>query len=83
MGIDRARFRKPGIAGDVLTLNLEVVKTRGTIWAFRAEAYTDSKARCGARAHGHHSGGEATVMTVKKQRSRDRQYRDSASDGRD
>ena len=43
MGIDRARFRKPVLPGDVLALNLEVIKTRGTIWSFKGEAYTDGK----------------------------------------
>ena len=43
MGIDKARFRKPVLPGDVLTLSLEVAKTRGNIWSFRAEAHTDSK----------------------------------------
>lgn len=39
MGIDNARFRKPVLPGDALELVLTVTKSRGTIWAFRGEAF--------------------------------------------
>lgn len=39
MGIDKARFRKPVLPGDTLELSLTVTKSRGTIWAFKGEAY--------------------------------------------
>ena len=43
MGIDKARFRKPVLPGDVIELILEVKKTRGSIWTFTAEASVDGK----------------------------------------
>lgn len=39
MGIDNARFRKPVVPGDSLELKLTVTKSRGTIWAFKGEAF--------------------------------------------
>ncbi len=39
MGIDKARFRKPVVPGDTVELNVTVVKCRGTIWVFKAEAF--------------------------------------------
>lgn len=39
MGIDKARFRKPVLPGDSLELKLSVTKCRGTIWAFKGEAF--------------------------------------------
>ena len=38
MGIDKARFRKPVLPGDTLTISVTVTKCRGTIWAFKGEA---------------------------------------------
>ncbi len=43
MGIDGARFRKPVLPGDTLSIVLEVKKTRGTIWTFDGKAYVDDK----------------------------------------
>ncbi|MBI5560988.1 MAG: 3-hydroxyacyl-ACP dehydratase FabZ [Deltaproteobacteria bacterium] len=42
MGIDSARFRRPVLPGDTLLLSLEVKRSRGTIWAFRGEAFVNS-----------------------------------------
>lgn len=39
MGIDKARFRKPVLPGDSIEFMLNVTKCRGTIWAFKGEAY--------------------------------------------
>ncbi|MBI5454448.1 MAG: 3-hydroxyacyl-ACP dehydratase FabZ [Deltaproteobacteria bacterium] len=39
MGIDKARFRRPVTPGDTLTINVVVTKSRGSIWAFKAEAF--------------------------------------------
>ncbi|MBI5587578.1 MAG: 3-hydroxyacyl-ACP dehydratase FabZ [Deltaproteobacteria bacterium] len=39
MGIDNARFRRPVLPGDALELQLTVTKCRGTIWAFKGEAF--------------------------------------------
>ncbi len=38
MGIDNARFRKPVFPGDTLEISINVTKSRGSIWAFKAEA---------------------------------------------
>ena len=43
MGIDKARFRRPVLPGDVIELILEVKKTRGNIWTFTAKALVDGK----------------------------------------
>ncbi|MBI2413709.1 MAG: 3-hydroxyacyl-ACP dehydratase FabZ [Deltaproteobacteria bacterium] len=39
MGIDKARFRKPVTPGDTLIITVAVTKSRGAIWAFKAEAH--------------------------------------------
>lgn len=39
MGIDKARFRKPVFPGDSLHIVVTVTKCRGTIWAFKGEAF--------------------------------------------
>src|SRR3989337_88111 len=39
MGIDKARFRKPVLPGDAIEFVLNVTKCRGTIWAFKGEAF--------------------------------------------
>ena len=44
MGIDKARFRRPVLPGDVIELTLQVKKIRGDIWIFTAEAKVGGKA---------------------------------------
>jgi len=39
MGIDKAKFRRPVVPGDTLSIKLEVTKTRGKIWKFQAKAH--------------------------------------------
>lgn len=39
MGIDRARFRKPVVPGDVLRLEVEAVKIKGKVAKMAAKAY--------------------------------------------
>ncbi len=39
--IDNARFRKPVVPGDQLIINVEVMKDRGSIYLFHAEATVD------------------------------------------
>ncbi|HEY4706819.1 MAG TPA: 3-hydroxyacyl-ACP dehydratase FabZ [Thermodesulfobacteriota bacterium] len=39
MGIDKARFRKPVLPGDAVEFELNVTRSRGTIWAFKGEAF--------------------------------------------
>lgn len=38
MSIDEARFRKPVVPGDQLLIEVEVQKTRGSIWKFKGTA---------------------------------------------
>jgi len=41
MSIDKAKFRKPVIPGDQVRFELELIKKRGTIWSFSANAIVD------------------------------------------
>jgi 3-hydroxyacyl-[acyl-carrier-protein] dehydratase len=41
MGIDNARFRKPVVPGDRLTLEVEVVKHKGSIWKQKGTALVE------------------------------------------
>lgn len=43
VGIDKARFRKPVLPGDVLTLDLELVSTRRGIYTFAGRALVGEK----------------------------------------
>jgi 3-hydroxyacyl-[acyl-carrier-protein] dehydratase len=42
VGIDKARFRKPVLPGDVLRLELELLKIRRGIYTFTGKAYVES-----------------------------------------
>ncbi|HEY4943915.1 MAG TPA: 3-hydroxyacyl-ACP dehydratase FabZ [Rhizomicrobium sp.] len=39
MGIDRARFRKPVVPGDMLRLAVRAIQHRGPVWKFEGKAY--------------------------------------------
>jgi len=39
MGIDKARFRKPVIPGDVLRIPVRALQHRGPVWKFEGKAY--------------------------------------------
>lgn len=39
MGIDKARFRKPVVPGDMLRLNVKAVQHRGPVWKFEGKAF--------------------------------------------
>lgn len=41
MGIDKARFRRPVVPGDQLRYELKVIKKRGAIYRFQANAYVE------------------------------------------
>ena len=41
MTIDKCRFRKPVVPGDVVHYHVEKVRNRGDVWKFRAEARVD------------------------------------------
>jgi 3-hydroxyacyl-[acyl-carrier-protein] dehydratase len=43
MGIDRAKFRKPVLPGDVLEYHVKKVRSRGRAWRFFGEAKVDGK----------------------------------------
>lgn len=42
-GVDSARFRKPVLPGDSITIKSEVVKQRGPIWGFKCTAEVDGQ----------------------------------------
>jgi 3-hydroxyacyl-[acyl-carrier-protein] dehydratase len=48
MAIDNAKFRKPVVPGDRLTLTAEVVKAKGAIWKQRGVATVDGQVVCEA-----------------------------------
>ena len=39
MGIDKARFRRPVVPGDMLRLNVRALQHRGPVWKFEGKAY--------------------------------------------
>ncbi|HJW39720.1 MAG TPA: 3-hydroxyacyl-ACP dehydratase FabZ [Rhizomicrobium sp.] len=39
MGIDKTRFRKPVVPGDLLRLNVRALRHRGPVWKFEGKAY--------------------------------------------
>jgi 3-hydroxyacyl-[acyl-carrier-protein] dehydratase len=41
MSIEEAKFRKPVVPGDVLTIHVDVIKGRGAIWKFKGTAKVD------------------------------------------
>ena len=43
MSIDRARFRRPVMPGDVLMVPVKLLRARRPVWRFSGEAYVDGK----------------------------------------
>ena len=43
MSIDRARFRRPVVPGDMLTIPVKLLRARSPVWRFSGEAYVDGK----------------------------------------
>lgn len=41
MTIEKARFRKPVLPGDMLRMKVNVLRRRGPVWRFAGEAYVD------------------------------------------
>jgi 3-hydroxyacyl-[acyl-carrier-protein] dehydratase len=41
MGIDKARFRKPVVPGDLLCLRVKKLQHRGPVWKFEGTAHVD------------------------------------------
>ncbi len=44
--VDKARFRKPVLPGDVLRMEIEVTHTRGSVWKFSGKSYVEDKVVC-------------------------------------
>ncbi len=43
MTVDRARFRKPVLPGDVLHVHVTKLQSRGTVWKYHGEVRVDGK----------------------------------------
>ncbi|UCC66735.1 MAG: 3-hydroxyacyl-ACP dehydratase FabZ [Deltaproteobacteria bacterium] len=43
MSINRVKFRRPVVPGDQLRLELDVLKHRGLIWAFKGKAFVEDQ----------------------------------------
>jgi 3-hydroxyacyl-[acyl-carrier-protein] dehydratase len=43
MSIDRARFRRPVVPGDMLMIPVKLERARSPVWRFSGEAYVDGK----------------------------------------
>ena len=41
MTVDKARFRKPVVPGDVLEIHVTKLQSRGTVWKYRGEGKVD------------------------------------------
>ncbi len=51
-GVEKARFKREVIPGDVLTLSGEIVKRRGGFWWFQGEAKVGDEVACSATLQG-------------------------------
>ncbi len=47
-GIDAAKFRKPVVPGDILRLEVDVLKKRAPFWKMQGKAYVDTELVCEA-----------------------------------
>ncbi|MBA2486853.1 MAG: 3-hydroxyacyl-ACP dehydratase FabZ [Nitrospira sp.] len=47
-GIDAAKFRKPVVPGDILRLEVEVIKKRPPFWKMQGKAFVESELVCEA-----------------------------------
>lgn len=43
VAVDNARFKQPVVPGDQLVMKVELLKRKGIMWVFNAEAYVDDK----------------------------------------
>lgn len=57
-GIDGAKFRKPVVPGDILRLEVDVLKKRAPFWKMQGRAFVDSELVCEA---------EVTAMVTDEQ----------------
>jgi 3-hydroxymyristoyl/3-hydroxydecanoyl-(acyl carrier protein) dehydratase len=47
-GIDGAKFRKPVVPGDILRLEVDVLKKRAPFWKMQGKAFVDTELVCEA-----------------------------------
>ena len=47
-GIDGAKFRKPVVPGDILRLEVDVLKKRAPFWKMQGRAFVESELVCEA-----------------------------------
>ncbi|MEP7150863.1 MAG: 3-hydroxyacyl-ACP dehydratase FabZ [Nitrospira sp.] len=47
-GIDGAKFRKPVVPGDILRLEVDVIKKRAPFWKMQGKAFVDAELVCEA-----------------------------------
>jgi 3-hydroxymyristoyl/3-hydroxydecanoyl-(acyl carrier protein) dehydratase len=47
-GIDGAKFRKPVVPGDILRLEVDVIKKRPPFWKMQGKAFVDTELVCEA-----------------------------------
>ncbi|MFZ1554854.1 MAG: 3-hydroxyacyl-ACP dehydratase FabZ [Nitrospira sp.] len=62
-GIDGAKFRKPVVPGDILRLEVDVLKKRAPFWKMQGRAFVESELVCEA---------EVTAMVTDEQAGRDK-----------
>ena len=43
MGVEKARFRNPVVPDCKLLLKIEVIRSHGSVWKYRGEAFVDNK----------------------------------------
>jgi 3-hydroxyacyl-[acyl-carrier-protein] dehydratase len=43
MAIDKVKFRKPVVPGDVLELHIKTIQNRGNVWKFHGDAMVEGK----------------------------------------
>ena len=55
MAIDKVKFRKPVVPGDLLRLEVTPLRKGGAIWKMRGEAKVDGRRGRRGRADGVHS----------------------------
>lgn len=49
LGVDKARFRKPVVPGDVLELRAKLVRIKGTFYTFECEVHCDGERKAEAQ----------------------------------
>jgi len=55
-GIDKARFKRPVFPGDVLTMEVKLIKQKGQIWKAEGTVYVDGQLACAAEIMASYKG---------------------------